>query len=96
MPYASGKHSQSLCDKCGLTFRYKDIRNESGTGFRVCQDCDDTPDDLINHPQNGPFPVGPEGIAVRYPRPDVPLAISWEAEDTFQQIPTVPGGEEIL
>lgn len=94
--YAKGKHSWSLCDRCGLTFRYTTIVNEAGTGYRVCMECDDKAYNLLDHPQNhvGDAFRRPEKVAVRYPRPDVPLAVGFDAEDVFQQIPTVPGGEE--
>lgn len=92
--YASGKYALSLCDKCGLTFRYLNIKSEAGTGFRVCSGCDDGQYNLFDHPQNhvGDAFRRPEAINLRYPRPDVPLAVGWEAEDTFQQIPVEPGG----
>ena len=71
--YATGKHSWSLCDRCGLTFRYLSIKNEEGTGFRVCAECDDGQYNLLTHPQNriGEWFQKPEKIALRYPRADV-------------------------
>ena len=71
MSWASGKYSQSICDKCGFRFKYKRIKNEPDTGWRVCQGCNDGRYNMIGHPQNGPFPTD-ENIYVRYPRPELP------------------------
>ena len=95
MKYASGRLALSLCDKCGLTFPYRRIANEPGTGYRVCSGCNDRAYNLLDHPQNhiGDAFRMPEGIALRYPRPDTVMAVDFEADDVFQQQPYVPGGE---
>ena len=96
MRYAKGKQSWSLCDKCGLTYKYLSIASENGTGWRVCADCNDRRYNEIGHPQNhiGDAFQKPEAIVLRYPRPDVPLAVSFEAEDVHQQMPYGLGGED--
>lgn len=77
--YASGKHALGLCDRCGWTYKLKELRHEYVKGTRteqlVCQTCRD-PD----HPQLklGEFPIV-EAEALRNPRPD-----SGEAASTSQ------------
>ena len=73
MRYAGGKHSWSVCDRCGGSYKYLSIENEPDTKFRVCRSCNDGMWNLIGHPQNGPFSVSPEGINLRYPRREVDL-----------------------
>ena len=70
MAYASGKFSKAQCDRCGFTYKLKELKyeieDETRNGLRVCPECFD-PD----HPQ---FQVGrlntsdPE--ALFNPRPD--------------------------
>jgi hypothetical protein len=45
----------------------------------------------MTHPQNRPPPVYPDPQALRYPRPDVPLAINYNQTDE-QQLPLDDGG----
>jgi hypothetical protein len=89
--FASGKHSWSLCDRCGFRYRYLQIRNEPGTRWSVCSTCNDGEFNLMTHPQNRPPPVYPDPQALRYPRPDVPLAINYNQTDE-QQLPLDDGG----
>jgi hypothetical protein len=70
MAYASGKSSKAICDRCGLTFRYKDlyeeVENKRKNGLKVCRSCLDE-----DHPQ---LRLGEERItdaqSLRDPRPD--------------------------
>lgn len=68
--YASGKQAKAICDICGFTCKYHELKAvyEKGraTGSRVCPDCW-SPD----HPQNflGLYPVE-DPQALRNPRPD--------------------------
>ena len=89
--FASGKNSWSLCDRCGFRFRYLQVRNEPGTGWRVCSTCNDGQFNLNTHPQNRPPPVYPDPQALRYPRPDVNLAVGNNPNDE-QQLPVDDGG----
>jgi len=49
-PYASGKYSKAICDRCGQATDYTDLKAQivarKDTGLRVCQDCLDQ-----DHPQ---------------------------------------------
>lgn len=77
--YASGKHALAECDRCGLTYKYKELRPEyernRPTGLRVCPTCWD-PD----HPQNdlGRRPIW-DPQALQHARPDksLPHSIFW-------------------
>lgn len=73
--FASGKHSWSLCDRCGFRHRYDQIVSESGTEWRVCRTCNDGAYNLSTHPQNTPPPVSPDSQGLRFPRPDVNVAL---------------------
>lgn len=90
--FASGKYSWSLCDRCGFRYRYLQIRNEMGTRWRVCSTCDDKQFNLVTHPQNRPPPVYPDPQGIRYPRPDVNLAINYTSATDDQQLPLDDGG----
>ena len=50
MSYAAGKKALGDCDRCGFTYKLKDLRYEIEdgirNGLRVCDDCLD-----IDHPQ---------------------------------------------
>lgn len=68
--YTSGKYALGICDRCGQTFKLKELRNEivkrSMTSTKVCSECFD-PD----HPQNflGEYPVY-DPQALKDSRPD--------------------------
>lgn len=82
--FASGKIALAICDRCGLTYLLKELRNEvvkgNITNLKVCPSCFD-PD----HPQLhlGDLPVD-DPQALRDPRPDT-------GEDASREL-TVPGG----
>lgn len=68
--YATGKRSKAICDRCGLSYQYdqlkEEVQNRRPTGVRVCPTCFDG-----DHPQNqlGTVRVSdPE--ALLYPRRD--------------------------
>jgi hypothetical protein len=69
-PFASGKRSWGVCDRCGGQFKLKTLRDQivkqKRTGLLVCHQCWD-----IDHPQLmlGTFPVF-DPQALRDPRPD--------------------------
>ena len=48
--YANGKKALGICDRCGFTYKLKELRyeiqNKTNTGLKVCEECFD-PD----HPQ---------------------------------------------
>jgi len=68
--YASGKKSVAVCDRCGLKYPYKklkeEIYNRRPNGLRVCSSCLDD-----DHPQ---LQLGRQKIsdpqALRNPRPE--------------------------
>jgi len=71
--YASGKNALGLCDRCGKTCRYRDLRyqvvNQQNTRLKVCTDCLD-----VDQPQ---LQVGRYAIvdpqALIEPRPDTSI-----------------------
>jgi hypothetical protein len=69
-PFARGKHSLGICDRCGFQFKLADLRqevtNDRFDGLLVCRSCLD-PD----HPQLdlGRYKVV-DPQALRMPRPD--------------------------
>ncbi len=70
--YARGKYAQAICDRCGFAFPYLSVREEPGTGWRVCSTCNDGQYSLVSHPQNFTRVVeDPEGL--EHARPDVSL-----------------------
>lgn len=89
--YASGKFSVFCCDVCGWEYPYLD-REYSSYHTVQCPVCFDGSYDLVNHPQNKPPPVYPDPQAILDPRPDVPLAIDYEATDGEQMEPLYVGG----
>lgn len=70
MSYAAGKKALGICDRCGFTFKLKELQYEivdqSRTGFRVCISCKDQ-----DHPQLriGDVDVS-DNISLFNPRPD--------------------------
>lgn len=79
--FASGKYAWALCMRCGFRFSYPDIKTESGTHLRVCDTCNDGAFNLVDHPQNGPFPVTPDPQSIKWAFPDVPLAVDVSASE---------------
>ena len=75
-PYASGRRSWGICDRCGFRYRLRLLKTEYVRGrannLLVCPTCHD-PD----HPQNwqGVYPIF-DPQALRNPRPDPALAAS--------------------
>lgn len=67
--YATGKKAKAVCDRCGLWGSYLEMLSEAETGLRVHPQCLDEPYVKPRRP--------PEGIALRHPRPDTPLAEPW-------------------
>jgi len=49
-PFATGKKSKALCDRCGRKIDYVDLKvqiiNQRDSGLRVCEECLD-----VDHPQ---------------------------------------------
>ena len=68
--YATGKRSKAICDRCGLRYKYdqlkEEVQNRRPTGMRVCVTCFDG-----DHPQNhlGKVSIS-DPQALRYPRRD--------------------------
>ena len=63
--YATGIHSEAICDRCGQRFKYLDLKKE-WTGFKVCPECYEP-----KAPQLYPLPALIEPQALYEPRPDV-------------------------
>jgi hypothetical protein len=86
--YASGRHAQAICDQCGWSFPYGDLRQNS-YGMMVCPTDWDGGFDLANHPQLNPAPPARDAEALRNPRPDSVLVSSgdadWEPNDSRWQ-----------
>lgn len=64
MAFASGKHALAVCDRCGFSARYTEIREE-WNGSRVCRECYEP-----KHPQLESPKVRADAIALRFARPD--------------------------
>ena len=68
--YATGKRSKALCDRCGLQYKYdqlkEEVQNRRPTGVRVCPTCFDG-----DHPQNhlGSVRIS-DPQSLRHPRRD--------------------------
>jgi hypothetical protein len=68
--FASGRHSESICDRCGLTVKYTALKRQfidrADSGLLVCSECLD-----IDHEQYdvGRYPIF-DPQALRNPRPD--------------------------
>lgn len=69
-PFASGRFAKAICDNCGRTIKYSELRRDvvaqRQTGALVCRDCDD-----VDHPQLmlGRFRIE-DPISLQHPRPD--------------------------
>lgn len=68
--YATGIHSEAICDRCGQRFKYLDLKKE-WTGFKVCPECYEP-----KAPQLYPLPAITEPQALYEPRPDVKATMS--------------------
>ena len=63
--FASGKNASAICDRCGFSVPYREIRAE-WTGLRVCGDCWEP-----KHPQLEPTKKDlSDPKPLRHPRPD--------------------------
>lgn len=68
MTLANGDVAIAICDRCKFKYAYKELSaDRDRPGLRVCQDCND-----IRDPWKEPGPPA-DPMAMRYPRPDVPL-----------------------
>lgn len=70
--YSSGRLSIAICDRCGLKFKYQELRADGAKPtMRVCSSCYD-----LNNPLKTWKPRD-VSYALQYPRPDVLLTINW-------------------
>ena len=69
MAYASGKYSLAICDRCGLRYKYTQLRKEWNNLF-VCPECYEPKAPHIN-----PVPNVADPEAIRDPRPQAPPSI---------------------
>jgi hypothetical protein len=79
MAYAKGKYAKGLCDRCGWKYDYLALKVESGTGIKVCDECNDGMWNRVDHPLNFPPKNLIDNIAIRDPNPDRSI----EEETTF-------------
>lgn len=68
--YASGKHAIAQCDRCGWKQKWTRLALEPGTGWRVCQECNDKNFSFVAHPQNFPATNLTDAVALRWARPE--------------------------
>lgn len=66
---ATGKYSLSICDRCGFTYKYMEMKDEPGTGVRVCPECNDGRWNLATSPLND-VPNVDDDESLMEPRPD--------------------------
>ena len=89
--YASGKHALGICDRCGQTYKLKELKEEvqrlKPTGLYTCPECFDG-----DHPQNmqGMYPVV-DAEALRNPRPDTDPGRTGTTELNFDLLKIGPG-----
>lgn len=80
MAYASGKWANAICDICGRSCQYAQLRdyifNQVPNGLRVCPECFDVDNPQL---QVGRLNQQPEAIALWRPRPDtgIPQCRGW-------------------
>ncbi len=70
MPYASGYEALGICDICGFTCKYTEMReyifNQVPNGLKVCPSCFDVDNQQLQVGKNAKV----EAIALWKPRPD--------------------------
>lgn len=68
---ATGDLSIAICDRCKFKYPYLQLRADGDKpGLRVCEKCWDQRDPYRLPPRQ------PEAIALRFPRPDVSIAVT--------------------
>ena len=82
--FASAKKALAICDRCGLTYKLRQLKilvvRGRETNIKVCPTCYDS-----DHPQNklGEFPVD-DPQAIRNPRPDSSINAGPHSSRTIQ------------
>lgn len=75
--FGTGAVSLRVCQRCGIQGAYLEFPREQITNLWVCDSCLDDPN---------PYQVGwrprIDGIALRYPNPDVNIALHITFDDT--------------
>lgn len=70
---STGDIAIAICDRCNFKFPYLELRADGNSpGLRVCADCWDSIDPYRLPPRQ------PEPIALRFPRPDISIAVTSE------------------
>ena len=64
MAYASGKFAKALCDRCGLEYKWLDLKEE-WNGLKTCNSCYEP-----KHPQLEPLTATADPEALYKPRPN--------------------------
>ena len=70
--FATGKHSQFVCDRCGFDYPYTDGIEER-PGLWVCANCNDGVYNIMTHPLNSPPPLSPDPIGLEHARTNISL-----------------------
>jgi len=70
VPFASGRHSIAMCDRCGFEYKLSELQEEviktKNVNLLVCEECWDPDQPQL---QLGMYPIE-DPQAVRNPRPD--------------------------
>lgn len=78
--YSTGDIAIAVCDRCKFKYPYLTLRADGDKpGLRVCPDCWDTRDPYRLPPRQ------PEALALRFPRPDVSIAVT-QTQAQFAQL----------
>ena len=66
--FSAGRLALIVCSRCGMTYRYQDLREDGNVkGMYCCEDCYDNID-----PYKLP-PPPPDSFVLHHPRPDAVL-----------------------
>lgn len=87
MTFATGKYSQSICDRCGFQYPYTAMQLEQDTNVFVCPECDDGMWNRVGHPQNHLPKNLVDGMALRNARPTKNLVTDTVAEFAQDKAP---------
>jgi len=97
--FATGKYAYAICDVCGVSYRYSELRTTTirgkDTHVKACPECWDA-----DHPQNFlPEAIHVDGQALRDPRPEDDyrsrILPHWRPVDAFL-LPVHVGEVEVI
>lgn len=84
--FASGRTSKAVCDRCGFSYPYRELRTE-WTGVRVCRDCYDPKHERLTPTKKDLSDPKP----LRHPRPRTPAPDYNPADDLANFKPSTSG-----